>query len=274
MGNAFFWYYPDPNDATALAVDCGRPLGDRKGPIPSVNQSVTETLTGISTTVHYGGKAEITVSLTGALNGPGRVLRRLLYNMVNHLQRGNYVVLAEDCDFAFAGFMTKLPGAGQSVLPYYQNVFEQLNDLNNVNNRELYVQSDYQTYKTEMRSVLAHDTARRLVTIPKLTFDYHDTRWVMLRESGSWPALQLPIDKRNGELLTHDHENVFYLDLPLEEATAVVQSLATRAGTSTLPGGPPTGSPDFPGGLPGQAPPPVGDWNPAGWGGWIPPASQ
>lgn len=248
MANAFIWYYPDPDEPSAIEIDIGRKLNDRKGPVPWVQQSVSTTYTGLQTVVHYGGRSSIRLQVIGRLGADteGRSLRRKLYGLINHLQRGGSCIVAEDKDYAFAAFNASGLGVGRhlTTFSYRVNLFEYLRAAVDITGREIVVSSDFGKFLSEMKVVTSHDYTNKLINMGGVDFNYTDAEWIMVRESGSWPAMMLPEDQRNGDFLPHEHEISFVMDLPLVEDTAALDAQSRHViswpgveVSSTIPGG-------------------------------------
>ena len=262
MGNTVLWYYPEGSGA-AKRIDFGRRLVTRKGPTTVFRQSVSESIVGVANSVIHSGRDQISLvhKWTG-LETLSRTLRRKLWTLQNHLQRGGYVVVAEDEDYAFAGFATKTTPMGDRLFSVNGNLFENLVSGVNATGRECVIHSDFGSFKAEMSLINSHNVATNFLQLPTdgCTFDYTGSDWQLIRELGTYPAMRLPVDMRNDEFLTHDNEIINHLELPLETDPSVVDSLARTS--LILPGETASGGID-PNNLPIEWPTPVPA--PGGW---------
>lgn len=230
MGNAVLWYKPDNSDRS-YAINLGRKLRERQGPFPDYMQAASQAIAGTTSTMVYSGRASVRIGLTwqrgtGQPNDTDSQRRRRLYGLVAHLKRGGHCLLAEDIDYFWATFLTKTPGSRATVLAIGQSLTEKLAPSVNVSGREVYIHSDPDAYLTEMHYVSGHAANNTLTIDLPLVEDYSESRWVLLRESGSYPALRVPPAMRSSPMLTHDSDRVFYLDLPLEEDIDRLEDLA------------------------------------------------
>lgn len=230
MGNAIIYYMPLSESGTTYSIDFGSRIMNRKGPTTVVRQAVTEKLDGSLVTVHYSGKAQIVVQHRWDNTADGRELRRKLQSLVNHLQRGGFCTLVEDVDYGFAGFASRIPGARTRDIPYIANLVSGLIGSDpSITDRELEIVSDPESYLREMRKVSSHTPATHTITLPTpgTKLDYTGSDYMLIREWGTWPALRLSKDGRNGDFVQHDHEINFVLELPLEEDTETLAALAS-----------------------------------------------
>jgi hypothetical protein len=228
VGATKIWYYPTTSNRAAV-VDFDRIITTRIGPRPVLRTATAESLTGSLVTTSYGLTSSIRLQHTWDTRGNGRALRRKLYNLWNHLQRGGTCLVAEDATYAFAAFLSPLPSRRASVLNYSTNLLGPLAGATNIDDREVVVQSDPDTAYTEMGLVSDHAALPKTVTLStSVLFPYaHAARWAMVRELGTYPCLRLPESERNADPLTHDHEQVFHLDLALEEDPDGLDALQT-----------------------------------------------
>lgn len=234
MGNATFWYQPD-RTAQTFKIDLGRKLREREGPNVSYRQSSSESYGGDVDTRIYGGRADLRVMLTWQREGSagtdaGSILRRKLLAFTAHLKRGGSCTFAEDVTYAWAAFASR-PVALQDTTISYRSpvVTSTIAPASTPLNREIYIHTDPDLYLTEMH--LCSVLATQYVTVDRRTTEnYADARWILLRESGTYPALRMPLQARGQPILTHRDERVFFLDLPLEEDHEALESLARTGG--------------------------------------------
>lgn len=238
VGESRFWYKPAGYD-DYITFGLGRRIMDRSGPSPMYRATTQAGFTGLETTTLYGGTAPIRLrhrwTRTPA-TGDGDTLRRALVGMIGHLRRGGCVAFAEDEDYAYAAFAS--PVQGKQRMNVDANLFAQhAGAPSSLVDREVWLQSEPDTYLFEHKQVQSVTTTSRIVEV-RLTApvhqDYTATRWQLLREYGSYPALRMPVDARISEDgLRHDREWYFELDLLLEDDPAELDRLA---GTGEIPG--------------------------------------
>lgn len=245
MGTCKIWYWPN-SGTTAQEVDLGVPIRMRHGPTSRFKTLSSEAMTGEITTTQFMGLEEMRLEHTwGGVATAGRTLRRSLKALVNHLQQGGHLAIAEDSTYAFAAFLSPRPSSTSTVVRYKNNLFASFAPSADIDGREVDLVSDPDTHITEMGLVSAHNPTNSTVALSSgLVFDYAQTQYLLLREHGCHPCLRVPEPMRNDEMLTHERETVFYLDIPLEaDPTSLAylfKSGATPPGTtpgrSTLPG--------------------------------------
>lgn len=248
MGNTVIWYQPE-GGTKMTRIDLGCRITGRGGPDPRYKQTIQESLDGAQSSVLYSGLSQIQLRHTWQrdASGVGDRLRRQLVALVAHLQRGGWCLYTEDEDFAWAGFLTELPGARTiqtgPQLTIALNLFRELADPDPAEDRELWIQSDHDQYLIE--HVLCDEQDHKTFALAEeLELDYSSARWVLLREYGTWPGLRMPAEHRDSSgFVTHDRERIFRLDLPLEEAPGLLESMY-RSGEPYPGVGPgPVGSP-------------------------------
>lgn len=247
MGNSKFWYYPSSTSNRAIEVDLGAKLSDRKGPSVSFRQRISESMSGAVHTITLGGRPRIrvehTFQTTGANTTAGRILRRELWNLINHLQRGGVCLFAEDSSKFYVTRFSTPPMSRDSVMHVERNIFREIvGGTVTLTGEEIVIFSDYSAYVSEMHRVTAQTSGVSFTVADGSTNgiinDYNGFEWTMARELGSYPAMRIPPDQRNGEFLTHDGENTFFLDLPLEDDPAATAALATTGDAPTTTEGP------------------------------------
>lgn len=241
MGNSVLWFTPF-GSMRQVKIDLGRRLHDRTGPVYLYRQAVQESVGGAAAITLFGGRSRLTIKMTWIRDGStGDTLRRNLQALVSHLQRGGNCTLAEDITYAYCAFFaTPPPVDTQATVGVESNIFEQLSPGVSIANREVSIQSDHDRYLVEPKLCSVH--ANNLLTFSTpIRTDMSAERWVCVREWGSWPALRMPIDYReSGDFISHDHEQRYILELPLEEDPFGMDLLAS---SST----PLTGDTDWPG---------------------------
>jgi len=218
------WYTPTGASGTT-EVDLGN-VQERAGPRVVVRQAPVEGLTGAVVTTHFGGRIQVRYRFEWDLRS-GYELRRDVFALLNHLQRGGFCLVAEEPTKAWAAFVGKLPEPGdERLFVGGGSVFETLAPSISLTAREVMVQSDCDTAIYEMALVSAHTAGAPFIDLdPGVLCDYQDAAWALIREVGSYPAMRLPVAERNGDYLTQAGA-VWTLDLPLEEDPDVLALLA------------------------------------------------
>lgn len=239
---AKIWYLPTEGATKHTEVDFARPLGGRPGPRMVARADSVESASGLVVTTSYGGRASIRVQHTWDTRGTGNALRRSLFTLVNHLQRGGTCVLAEDTTYAWAAFATILPGTHARKVAVGQSVLYALATSASPNGRECYVQSDPDTFYTELKLCSAFTGSAgaggEVTFAADIAWPYQaNASWCLVRESGTWPCLRLPVAERNGDHLVHEYERWFRLDLPLEEDPGGLDALIGSSVNSPTDGG-------------------------------------
>lgn len=226
-----FWFFPDGSDRMA-EIDFGRTIPDIVGPDPRYFGTTQETLSGVQTRITHWGRSEVVIKHgpwnrgTQDASGDGSLLRRRLFTLVAHLQRGGTCVFAGHSDYAFAGFALIPPSSQTGSITVDRNLMSNLSGGLLISGREVVVQSAHDQYLIEYKVVGTHAT----LTIPlvqNLATDMSTTRWVLVREYFTYPALRMPAELRNqplSEFLSHEHEAVFRLHLTLEEDPAAMDA--------------------------------------------------
>lgn len=229
MGTTKIWWTKDGAPKMS-SVDFGRILRDRKGPQIVYRQTVQESLSGIAATTMYGGRCRIRLMDTWTRDGAGTGDRRRrdLVDLTAHLLRGGICMVVEDSTYAFAAFAERTVNSLDQVLETGPNLFENVATAD-VNGRELWIHDEFERYRVEHKVCSAFSSTSRpgnsVTVTPRIGTDYSVSRWVMVREYGTYPAMRLPIEVReNGEFVLHEHEWIFTLDLPLEEDPQTYES--------------------------------------------------
>lgn len=238
------WYWPTDGNK-ALAVELSPSVADRDGPTAAFAGTSAESITGAVVSTTYGARWGLRYRHTWDTRGSGAALRRQLFALVNHLQRGGTCMVAENATYAWAAFATLIPSRNSTRIAVGPSLFENLVTAPDCNGRDLVIQSDPDTGMAELRLCSAHGggVAPYVDLSTDLAFAYQQSAsWVLVREYGSWPALRLPPSERSSPILTHRYDRVFELDLPLEEDPDAIATLQTVTPPgATTEGANPTG---------------------------------
>jgi hypothetical protein len=230
-----FYYYP-ANGRAAVKIDLNRTVTTRRGPNTMHRQSVSEAWTGTLATVQWGGRRSITVRYEwGGTGASDRTIRRALVGLINHLKRGGTCLFVEDDTKFCAAFVAPDPSfmsVGDTVVsietPFTDNLLTAGHAQ--LGAREVYLRSSAPDVQEEM--FLVSQVVGLIVefTTP-IRMDHSSQAWVMLHDAGTWAAMRLPPDARGDDLIPHNHEISFTLDLPLEEDEATLEALAATGAT-------------------------------------------
>lgn len=234
MGNATIWYKPE-GATRGVRINLGRRLTSREGPNVQYQSSFSSSLGGVSVTVVHSGRMDCRIGLTWQRTGndatdAGSVLRRRIWGLQAHLKRGGYCTFAEDADYAWAAFASRPPELGGDGLAFNTPVITKtISPSASPSGREIYSHTDADAYITEMKRCSSILT-QSLQIDHQWVEDYSDARWVLVRESGTYPAMRVPPPLRSQNFLTHDRDRIFYLDLPLEEDPDRLEDLSRSGG--------------------------------------------
>lgn len=238
MGNAVFWYTPEGRDRS-LKIDLGRKLVGRTGPTVVYNSVSAVSYGGLRTMRIFSGIEQISVQTTWERNSPdgtgsGDELMRNLRSMIAHLKRGGMVTFAEDEDYCFAAYCERLPVQGADDVMLNARITEHIAPGASLSGREIVVRSDPDRLLYEMRLVDAVD-ARHIYLDRGIIEQYETSRWVLVREAGTYPFMRLPDSAMGSEPLTHRENRVFELDLQLEDDVSALEGSAVYNGQITGP---------------------------------------
>lgn len=225
MGNSVIWYLP--TGATFLErIDFGSRITARRGPNPVYRVAVNESVSGAQHSVLYYGLSRLSIGhvWTRDVAGTGDALRRKLVTLQAHLAKGGTMIFAEDVDKAFAGFVISLREAGAPQMGVEYDLFDNIASGSPLN-CEITVSTDHSSYLYE--HLLCDGVSGNLISFSTLLLqDMSFAEWVLLREYGSWPALRVPLEFRGDlDIVPHDHDRIFTLELPLEEDPVAMNAL-------------------------------------------------
>lgn len=222
---AAIWWYPDPL-GTVEELNLKVPLTERGGPHMVVRSSSADSFTGGRSLNVTGAREKIRIQL---LNFTDRTVRTRCVSMINHLQHGGTIGLVEDTSRAWAAFARQAPARGATTVFTETNLLGNLSSSADPGGSEVYLHGPQPRMRYEMQAATSWDSSDgRLIISPGLQWDWTNEAWILVREAGTYPAMRLPREDLNGEFLTHDRENNFSLDLPLETAPQSLQAWADQ----------------------------------------------
>jgi hypothetical protein len=166
--------------------------------------------------------------------GDGRLIRRKVYALVNHLARNGSCMVAEDADYAWACMCTHVPHAGDVEAADRQDPVlpDRAHGAGRDRARGRRSVATSPSFISEMKLVSTFSTAGVPASVTlngAVAFDYASSAdWAWVREYGSYPALRLPDDADPRNILTHDHENNWSIELHLEEDVGVLNARAAQ----------------------------------------------
>lgn len=215
MANAAIYWYPGGGSTLLRKISLGQSLSevlDR----PVRNEVISEAISGRRTKVVFSSMHAVRVRIEFFAD---ESVRRELDAMINQLQRGGTIAVAEDTDYtAWGAYLTNRPiAASQSFIDWDFNLYSGFDTAWTPTAEDILVmQGPGPKYLRE--EVRIASVAGRRFTISGPRYDYSDEEWVFIRPKAFWPALRLQGGATNDELLTTDNGRITYrLDLPLEE---------------------------------------------------------
>lgn len=238
MGNAKIWFTPSADLGPRTSeINFGSKFSNRTGPTPVVFRSSTEAMSGERVQTWQGGRHRTTFEYTwdARAAGDGRLIRRQVVSLINHLARGGTCKVAEDATYAFAAFASPVPNFNDNTIVVGRTLFYPTIAVgSDITGREVLIQSDPDSFLVEMKTVTTWTAAvggQPMGLNGRLLFDYGgQASWVLVREYGSYVCQRLPADVDPGQILQHNHENSWSISLPLEDDPAALLSSLVNEG--------------------------------------------
>jgi hypothetical protein len=123
MGNAAFYFYPEPDGNRLVTIDLGEGLGEMYSDF-EWNQSSTTTLNGQMRRLNGMTREIITIS-RDRMKG-GEELGHKLMALQNHLDRGHAVIFTADTSKTWFGPVRQPPAGGDTTIQVYSNPFRSI----------------------------------------------------------------------------------------------------------------------------------------------------
>ena len=217
MGNATFWFYPQPDGRHLVEIDMGQALGELSS---SIQHDVIDGLTysgGIYRTVAAGGEL---VTIQRDRMQLGQDLAVKFEALQNHLDRGFSVSFSSDADKAWAASVRTAPNGGDFTIPVKNNPFEAFTGSSTepVAGDYLVLETDNPNY---IREVIDVDTINitsigggNITATNRVNFTYAG-RVVFCRWYRFWPVLKRPQSEIGRPIVTNEGGRLFSLNLTL-----------------------------------------------------------
>lgn len=230
MGNAAFWYRPFGASQNIGINLQGAPQG-RDGPFVRYDLSSSTSMAGTRAVRIFNGVERVTVRKTiqrddiTRASDKSKVIRKLR-GMIAHLKRGGFVTYSEDIDHMVAAFATWMPADGAGTVVVGNRITSDLAPGISFLDREIVIRSDPDRLLLEER-LCDGFTNNAIALDANIGEDFSQSRWVLVRETGTYPALRLPEDALGREdFLRGDGDFTYDLELPLEDDVNELERLA------------------------------------------------
>ena len=217
MGNAKFFYYPQPDGRHLVEIDLGEPLGELQSEFEHDAVDAVTQSGAIFRSVSRGGEV-ITIQRDRMQLGEDLAIQ--FDAMQNHLDRGYTVFFTADADKAWAAPFTTPPQAGGFVHNVNGAVFSDITgtDVLPIANDYIVIESNNPPYireTHEIESISVTAGSGGSVTLKKrLNFDYAN-RAVFMRWYRTWPTLKRPQSDIGKAIVTNEGGRLFSLSLRL-----------------------------------------------------------
>ena len=217
MGNAKFFYYPQPDGRHLVEIDLGEPLGELQSEFEHDAVDAVTQSGAIFRSVSRGGEI-ITIQRDRMQLGEDLAIQ--FDAMQNHLDRGYTVFFCADADKAWAAPLTTPPEAGNFAHNVNGAVFSDITgtDVLPVANDYVVIESDNPPYVRETHeidSINVTAASGGTVTLKKrLNFDYTN-RPVFMRNYRTWPVLKRPQSDVGRAIVTNEGGRLFSLSIRL-----------------------------------------------------------
>jgi hypothetical protein len=245
MGNAKFFYYPQPDGRHLVEIDLGEPLGELQSEFEHDAVDAVTQSGAIFRSVSRGGEI-ITIQRDRMQLGEDLAIQ--FDAMQNHLDRGYSVFFCADADKAWAAAVTIPPQAGIFALSVNDAVFSTITGTSVIPVADDYVviESDNPPYireTQEIQSISVTAGSGGTVTLKKrLNFDYTN-RPVFMRHYRTWPVLKRPQADVGKAIITNEGGRLFSLSLRLvvDYQTLFAYHNGMGFGLQLIPSSPATG---------------------------------
>ena len=217
MGNAKFFYYPQPDGRHLVEIDLGEPLGELQSEFEHDAVDAVTQSGAIFRSVSRGGEV-ITIQRDRMQLGEDLAIQ--FDALQNHLDRGFSVFFCADADKAWAAPMTTPPQAGGFTFDVNNAVFSDITGTSVIPVADDYVviESDSPPYireTHEIQSISVTAGSGGSVTLKKrLNFDYAN-RPVFMRYYRTWPVLKRPQSDVGRAIITNEGGRLFSLSVRL-----------------------------------------------------------
>tara|TARA_R100000655_G_scaffold24339_1_gene48929 strand:+ start:4772 stop:5647 length:876 start_codon:yes stop_codon:yes gene_type:complete len=217
MGNAKFWFYPEPDGRHLVEIDMGEALGELSS---NFFHDVIDGITysgGISRSVGRGGEV---VTIQRDRMQLGEELAHKFDALQNHLDRGYSVAFTADSSKAWAASCQTSPTAGSFNLLLKNNPFEALTGTSTIPSANDYVvlETGSPAYMREVVEVssrsLTSASGGNITTQSRINFDYN-TRQTFARWYRFWPILKRSQNDVGRAIITNEGGRLWSLNVTL-----------------------------------------------------------
>ena len=217
MGNAKFWFYPQPDGRHLVEIDMGEALGELSS---SFFHDAIDGVTysgGIFRSVGRGGEV---VSIQRDRMQLGEELAHKFDALQNHLDRGFSVSFTSDSSKAWIASCQTSPTAGTFSLLVKNNPFEALTGTTTIPaaNDYLVLETGSPAYTREVVEVsaatLTSASGGNITTQNRINFDYN-TRQTFARWYRFWPVLKRAQNEVGRPIITNEGGRLWSLNVTL-----------------------------------------------------------
>ena len=217
MGNAKFYYFPEPDARRLVTIDLGEKLGEL----------FSEYQYDVSASISRGGRRYlshglqrefVTIQRDRMLLGEDVAIQ--LESMQNHLDRGGYVSFCADSDKAYIHPLLNTPEQGSAFQTLGSNPFQDITGAN------LPTANDYMTIQTDsptsiiekikinsVDSSFSSSTGGTISIAPKLNYTYPERAFA--RYYRFWPTLRRGASDIGQNIITNEGGRLFSLNVRL-----------------------------------------------------------
>ena len=217
MGNAKFWFYPEPDGRHLVEIDMGEALGELSS---SFFHDAVDGVTysgGIFRSVGRGGEI---VTIQRDRMQLGEELAHKFDALQNHLDRGFSVAFTSDSSEAWAASCQTSPTAGDFTILLKNNPFTALTGTSPVPFRNDYIvlETGSPAYTREIVEVdsasLTSQSGGTITTKNRINFDY-SMRQVFARYYRFWPVMKRPQNDVGQAIITNEGGRLWSLNITL-----------------------------------------------------------
>ncbi len=217
MGNAKFWFYPEPDGRHLVEIDMGEALGELSSRFFHDAVDAITYSGGISRSVGRGGEI---ITIQRDRMQMGEELANKFDAMQNHLDRGFSVAFTSDSAKAWAASCQTSPQAGSINLLLKNNPFEALTGTSTTPTTNDYVvlETGSPAYTREVVEVasatLTSASGGNITTQNRINFDYN-TRQTFARYYRFWPILKRAQSEVGQAIITNEGGRLWSLNITL-----------------------------------------------------------
>ena len=222
MGNAKFFYYPQPDGRHLVEIDMGEALGELQSAFSHDAVDAITQAGGIYRSVSRGAEF-VTIQRDRMQLGEDLAIK--FQALQNHLDRGFSCMFTADHAKAWAASCIPSPTAGDFTINVGNAVFSDITGTIVSGSSLVPVAGDYVTIETdspmflqEIQKVqsasLTMTTGGSLTFEDRVCFDYAN-RMVFARNYRTWPLLKRPQEDIGAPIITNEGGRLFSLSLRL-----------------------------------------------------------